>query len=430
MAAAARLPAAMASTALAGPRTRSPPAKTPGRPRTMPHSLTWSSPGPKTASISRSWPTALMIISGLEAPFRTGNGFRPRTAAGVRRAQPRPLGDETVHPAFDQLDPDRLPLLLEDHALGDGLVDLRWIGGHLGPPAPVKEGHAWRAQPHRRARGVKGAAAAPDHRHRPGDGADPAVCRLIEEGDGVGHAGRFLARDAQTPGALGAGGDEDRPVPVLLQRVEGEIRAESLIAARISTPAARIRSISRSSTARGRRKAGMPCLSKPPASPSRSRTVTRYPCCANLRAAVRPAGPAPTTATRSPVASGAAGKASCAVILRISRLVVGQEPFDLADGQGFILVAPVALRFARVRADPAADGRKRVVPPDQGQRLGEFPFAGQSQITLDVDPGGAGADARGLAPFVHHEGAGHGLGERPVDRRALGEAGIESIGRP
>ena len=50
---------------------------------------------------------------------------------------------------------------------------------------------------------------------------------------------------------------------------------------------------------RGRRNAGTPISIVPPAKGRLSKTVTRYPLTASSRATAIPAGPAPTTATRS-----------------------------------------------------------------------------------------------------------------------------------
>ena len=75
----------------------------------------------------------------------------------------------------------------------------------------------------------------------------------------------------------------------------------------MSTPISTMDWISSSSCLSGSRYEGMPQRSIPPAASCISKTVTACPFLLRKYAAVRPAGPAPTTATFTPVSGAHSG---------------------------------------------------------------------------------------------------------------------------
>jgi hypothetical protein len=60
-------------------------------------------------------------------------------------------------------------------------------------------------------------------------------------------------------------------------------------------------------------------------------------------------------------------------------LVVGGKTLKVPNGDGFALFGKDAplLALAFLGADPAANGRQTVLPPNRTDRLGEFPFLDQ-----------------------------------------------------
>jgi hypothetical protein len=126
----------------------------------------------------------------------------------------------------------------------------------------------------------------------------------------------------------------------------------------ISTPWRRICSISRSMTSRGRRNSGMPWFIMPPGLSCFSNTVTLCPISARLRAAARPAGPAPTTAIFLPVAGNHGS-----ITTKSLRLEISGGPLGKTDGHRLAQAIPAmpAFALARTRAHAAQHGREHVV---------------------------------------------------------------------
>ena len=103
--------------------------------------------------------------------------------------------------------------------------------------------------------------------------------------------------------------------------------------------------------------------------------------------------------------------------LPVLALVVGHEPFQVADAQRLELVAqdaaPLALRF--LGADPPGDGRQDVVLADLGRRRQVVPFSDEPDELADVDVDRAAVLAMGFGALQ----AAHRLGRRAQDGQPL-----------
>ena len=123
---------------------------------------------------------------------------------------------------------DRRGQLHQLHALGQAILDLHLVGGHLGLGPPVEDDHLVRAEPPGGPGHVhRGVAAAHDH-HRALDRV-VVVGLLVQEVDPGDHAlGVELALDPHRLGCPGAAADEDRVV-ALHQLVQGDVAADRLV---------------------------------------------------------------------------------------------------------------------------------------------------------------------------------------------------------
>ena len=87
--------------------------------------------------------------------------------------------------------------------------------------------------------------------------------------------------------------------------------------------------------------------------------------------------------------------------LHLQRVPVGDEPFDAVDVDRAVNRVAAAVRLARMRADPPADGGQRVGVLDDGQRLREVSTGDMVDVLLNVDVGRTAKHAgRHAAPVV------------------------------
>ena len=107
--------------------------------------------------------------------------------------------------------------------------------------------------------------------------------------------------------------------------------------------------------------------------------------------------------------------------------LVGGEPFQQPDGDGVIGLAPRAFGLAGMRADPAANGRKRISLADKIDRLEIFLFLDELDVTLDVDPGRALHFAGRVAVLENAENIRGGLGVKFGDALAGAQAAVEFV---
>ena len=262
MATAARRPAAMASTTVAGPVSQSPPAKTPvllvSR---VSLSACDGAPGGQRADVSpgrrssTSWPMARMMVSAGMVNSEPGIGSGRRRPLSSGSPSCHLLADHTGHAAVLADHGDRRGEQQQIDAFLLGLVHLVGGGGHLFPGAAVDHGHFAGSQTDGRAGGVDGGEASADHQ-RPAQGLVPSPgVALAEEVDGRSRCPVRLvgAGDAAGGAALGADGQIDGVVAVGLEVVEGEVLAEAGVRASASTPSLRMSSTSAAMTSRGRR---------------------------------------------------------------------------------------------------------------------------------------------------------------------------------
>src|SRR5512144_280503 len=157
----------------------------------------------------------------------------------------------------------------------------------------------------------------------------------------------------------------------------------------------------------------------PPGWGAASKTVTAYPLRRSCYAAVSPAGPEPTTATRLPF--GAAGSTgtpragSC----------VGEEALDPADRQRSAEGLAGALRLARRVAGvaEAADEWRRF--EDQAVRGVVVPLAHEREVPVRLDSRRAGEGARRGAGAIDQRQVRNGLREGLVRDRAGGQTVVE-----
>ena len=146
------------------------------------------------------------------------------------------------------------------------------------------------------------------------------------------------------------------------------------------TPSRSMRRTSISIASRGRRNAGTPMSIVPPAYGRLSKTVTSKPFSASSRATDSPAGPAPTTATRS--ARGVDGRHD----VRDPRGLVplDEEPLHRPDRERPVDVAAAAGPLARGRADVRAHRRDRVRLAGQDVALLEPTLGGEVEVAPTV----------------------------------------------
>ena len=111
-------------------------------------------------------------------------------------------------------------------------------------------------------------------------------------------------------------------------------------------------------------------------------------------------------------------------------LSVGEEPVQVSNRDRLVQLRPIARRFARMVADPAARGGERVSLPIQLEGLVELPVGEQRDETLYVDPGGAGVSARREEALIDGESVRIRLRVRPVDRLSLRQPRIERVRCP
>ena len=96
--------------------------------------------------------------------------------------------------------------------------------------------------------------------------------------------------------------------------------------------------------------------------------------------------------------------------------VVGHEPFDGANGNGFVQLASPAGVLARMGADPSANARKDILLPDQVQRFRVFSRLGERDIALGVHAERAVGGAKGGASLVYHGPSGKAETTRVTQR--------------
>ena len=81
-----------------------------------------------------------------------------------------------------------------------------------------------------------------------------------------------------------------------------------------------------------------------------------------------------------------------------------------------------------MKANPAADGGKGHLLPDQGQGFVELALAGQVHIAHHIDACRASSLAGGLAPAGYGISVGDGLRERAADGMAVRQAKFKVVG--
>ena len=104
---------------------------------------------------------------------------------------------------------------------------------------------------------------------------------------------------------------------------------------------------------------------------------------------------------------------------------VGHEPLQSADGNGFVHLAAVAGRLARVRADPADGERKGQALADLGQRFGILAVGHQTHVGPNVQVGWTGSLTNRHVFFENIVLARRGIEE--VDGRPEAEPFVEIV---
>ena len=102
---------------------------------------------------------------------------------------------------------------------------------------------------------------------------------------------------------------------------------------------------------------------------------------------------------------------------------------QFTDGQGLVHIIAGAGLLAGMMADPSTDAGKRVVIPEQFQRLAVLSFIDQGNVALDAYMRRAGGFAGGSASFTDGKSPGNRLGILLVNRFAFRKALIELIGQ-
>jgi len=82
-------------------------------------------------------------------------------------------------------------------------------------------------------------------------------------------------------------------------------------------------------------------------------------------------------------------------------LLIGDEPFDVSDGQGGVQFTTAAGQFTWVSAYPAADSGQNIIPPNEVESLLVAAHPGKSHVALDIDSQGTVGLAEGLAAFFN-----------------------------
>jgi hypothetical protein len=107
---------------------------------------------------------------------------------------------------------------------------------------------------------------------------------------------------------------------------------------------------------------------------------------------------------------------------------VGDKALQGADGNGLVVLSPVAGILAGVVTHASNNARERYGPPDEGQGLSELALANESHIALDVDMGRAGIFAGRPATFVNGVFVRYSLGKGDIDGVAIGQVHVELVG--
>ena len=159
-------------------------------------------------------------------------------------------------------------------------------------------------------------------------------------------------------------------------------------------------------------------MSTPPAAWNASKMVTWWPVLTSSPAAVRPAGPEPTMATRLPLG----GWTVCGSSVRCCMRPVGDEPLERADGDRLALLAAqaAALALALLGADATGHAGQGVVVEERLRGAPQVALGDEVDEARDVDPDRAAVDAGRLLALEAALGLGRGqqVAEAQVD---LGE---------
>jgi hypothetical protein len=70
--------------------------------------------------------------------------------------------------------------------------------------------------------------------------------------------------------------------------------------------------------------------------------------------------------------------------------VIGNQPFDRSNSDGFIDDPPDAFHLAGMVTDPTANQGKGIRIPDNLHRFIEFPFRGRDDVPRNIHSDGAG----------------------------------------
>ena len=279
-------------------------------------------------------------------------------------------GDEEVHPN---------PLVLRLH-------DLRAVGRHLRPGAPVEETDLVRAE-------AQGGPGAVDRRVPASHDEDAAVQldlppepEASEEVDPGEDAGGVLVRHAHPRAFPGAEAEEDRVEPSLAEARDREVAAEADVRrephSEVEDPAdLEVQDVPRQAVlgdAVPEHSSGLRL---------RLEQLDRVAAAGEVEGARQPRGTRPDDGHLPAVRGGDLGAPR-----GLAREVeVGDEPLHRVDRDGLVEEPPAAPgHLARAGADPPADRRERVALLDDREGVAVPAQRRQGDVALDVDAGRAG----------------------------------------
>ena len=360
----------------------------------------------------------------LDGEPRPGNDLRRGPAAGVRLAQAHRVEDGAADPAVGARDLDRGDEEVEANAERAGELDRVRVRGRLGLAAAVEDGDLVGAQLDGGRGRVHRRASAADHADAPAADRVRAIAvqgglaghDRLEQGERVDHAVEALAGHAEAPAPPQAEREEDGVVaaraapsavgPVAPAAASPAPASPTRVPRRISTPARSTSATSWAVISRACRHGTMPYAASPPAFARASKIVTSMPCACSSAAQARPAGPAPTTATRLPIGAPGDEEGPAGVPVGVHR-----DALERADRD-----RPVerhahagALAQALDRADAGTGAAERVRGEDGPGAAVEVAGRDRVDEPRHVDAGGARGDA---GRVVAEEAAGRFLARR------------------
>ena len=255
----------------------------------------------------------------------------------------------------------------------------RFEGNHLDTPGTEAQGCPGHV--HRDVAAANHQDAALDRRLLRGS-------RFAEKLDAVQHALLVFALDAEFATLVRAGGDHDRVV-LLAQRLKSDVLPDAAIINELDAPAANQFDLVIQHFLR------QPVFGNAPAKHAARRALRLIHGHRKTRVRqIRRRGQARGTGSDDRHLFGVLRGLFFFGQSQLARgehraLLIGGKPFQQPDGDGLVGSAARADRFARMRADPAANGGKRVALADQIHRLEIFLLLDELDVALNVDPGRA-----------------------------------------